>query len=172
MIKYGFIADPSMLKVDLSNYENYILRAGSIKREIVAGDFSEQGRRKVLNFGHTLGHAFESVSNHASNPLTHGEAVAMGMWCALWLSVRQCGLPEQVLQDYGRKMQSLLSLASLSLDEQDLPAVMNALFHDKKSRGGCPRFVLLPEVGHPVYDCEVPEPMVHQAIFEVMKEIH
>lgn len=171
MIKYGFIADPSMLQVDLSNYESYILRAGRIKREIVAQDFTEQGRRKVLNFGHTLGHAFESCSSRTTTPLTHGEAVAIGMWCALWLSVRQCQLPEQVLRDYGPKLKKLLSLASLDLNEQDVPLVMEALCHDKKNKGGQPEFVLLPEVGHPKCDCEVPEPLVRQVVFEVLKEI-
>ena len=60
MLKYGFIADAKLLQADLENYEQYIVRAGEIKREIVAQDPHETGLRKILNFGHTLGHSIES----------------------------------------------------------------------------------------------------------------
>lgn len=171
MVKYGFIADPSMTKVDCSNYEQYILRSGRIKKEIVAKDFTEQGCRKMLNFGHTLGHAFESFSYNTSCPLTHGEAVAAGMGCALWLSVKQCGLSEQVFWDYVPKLKKLLSMAAFTMTKDDVSALLNPLAHDKKNKAGQLRFVLLAEVGHPVCDCEVPESFVLQAVVEVMNVI-
>ncbi|MBR4390545.1 MAG: 3-dehydroquinate synthase [Bacteroidales bacterium] len=168
MVKYGFIADPSMLKVDGNNYEQYLLRAGRIKQEIVDCDFTEQGCRKILNFGHTLGHAFEGWSAAKSTPLTHGESVALGMGCALWISVRRCGLSETVLRDYVPTMRRLLSLAPISFEETDVEALLPYLAHDKKNREGQTRWVLLSSVGSPVYDNVVPDDLVCQSVHEVL----
>ena len=168
MLKYGFIADASMLQIAPNNYEQYLLRAGRIKRDIVERDFSEQGCRKVLNFGHTIGHAMESVAHSTANPLTHGEAVAIGMWCALWISVRQCGLAETVLHDYEEKLHWLLSKATLSFSEIDIPAVLRYIGHDKKNRGGEVQWVLLPALGQPQYDAKVPEALVRQCMAECL----
>ena len=60
MLKYGFVADSNLLNVNLENYQQYITHCGEIKREIVRQDPTEKGLRKILNFGHTLGHAIES----------------------------------------------------------------------------------------------------------------
>ena len=166
MLKYGYIADSSMLKVGIDNYQQYLLHAGRIKREIVGHDFHEQGSRKVLNFGHTLGHAFESLSYTKAVPLTHGESVALGMWCALWLSVKHTGLPKRVFDAYEPKLKSLLSMAAIEFDERDVQAVLNHLAHDKKNRAGENRWVLLTEVGCPVIDCVVPELLVRQCVEE------
>ena len=87
MVKCGFIADEDLLQVDETNYEQYILRVGRIKKEIVEQDFRDRGNRRILNFGHTVGHAIEAYSLTTDSPLTHGESVAVGMWCALWLSI-------------------------------------------------------------------------------------
>lgn len=171
MVKYGFIADPSMLRITLDNYEEYILRAGRIKRAIVADDFKEQGRRKILNFGHTLGHAFEAFFFGTPCPLTHGEAVALGMGGALWLSVQQCGLSEQVFYDYVPKLNYLLEKADCQLKEEDIPSLLKLLSFDKKKQEGRPRFVLLSDVGQPVCNCLVPDSMVIQAVSEVLKVI-
>lgn len=171
MVKYGFIADSSMLGVDLDNYEQYILRAGRIKREIVAQDHTDRGKRKILNFGHTFGHAFESFSYNTPCPLTHGEAVALGMGCALWISVQLCGLPTQVFCDYVPKLKYLLKMAEWQLSEKEVPSMLDALAHDKKNKAGQLRMVLLTDVGHPVCDVEVMDPMVRQAVAEVLKAI-
>lgn len=168
MVKYGFIADEDMLKVDDRNYEQYILRAGKIKREIVEEDFREEGDRKVLNFGHTLGHAMESVSFTTECPLTHGEAVAAGMWCALWLSVNQCDLDVEVLDNYLPKMKLLLSEAEWCLKPEDVDAIMAYLDHDKKNAHGQHGFVLLKDLEKPVCDQLVPDALVRQSLFELM----
>lgn len=168
MLKYGFIADPTMLKIDLDNYEQYVLRAYRIKQEIVGADYKEQGRRKVLNFGHTLGHAYESFSRTTATPLTHGESVALGVWSALWLSVKQCGLPEDVLAKYQPKLKMLLSLAQCSFDESDVDPILDYVTHDKKNRDGQTRWVLLPQLGAPSYDVVVPEALVRQCVLETM----
>ncbi len=156
MMKYGFISDANLLKVNLENYKQYILHCGEIKREIVLKDLYEKGLRKVLNFGHTLGHAIESHCLTKDAPLLHGEAVALGMHAALWLSVEQYGLNEKVLKDYEKQLPMLLAEAELNLCESDVEPILSYLVHDKKNRGEKPRFVLLEAVGEPVLDVEVP----------------
>lgn len=169
MVKYGFIADDAMLEVNESNYEQYILRAGKLKRDVVDDDPTDLDQRRVLNFGHTLGHAIESFSLTTDAPLTHGESVALGMWCALWLSVQLCGLNESVLIDYEQRLPSLLSEAEVNLCIGDIEAIMSYLDHDKKNRDGQASFVLLKAVEKPVFDQHVTESLVTESLLEMMK---
>lgn len=171
MMKYGFIADAELLKVDLDNFEGYISRCADIKKRIVADDPQEHGQRKVLNFGHTLGHAFESISLTTDSPLRHGEAVALGMWCALWLSAQQCGLDETILHDYERKLPMLLREAEIAMNEQDIDAIMTFLTHDKKNFGDQIRFVLLEAVDKPLIDQQVPENLIRESVMELLKVV-
>ena len=152
MLKYGFIADAKLLETNLENYQQFINRCGEIKRDIVAQDPTEIGLRKILNFGHTLGHAIESHCLTTDAPLLHGEAVAVGMLAALWLSVKQCGLNEQVLKDYEEKLPVLLSEAEISLSEADVVPILSYLVHDKKNKGEKPQFVLVEAIGRPVWE--------------------
>lgn len=169
MVKCGFIADEDLLQVDESNYEQYILRVGRIKKEIVEEDFRDRNKRQVLNFGHTVGHAIEAYSMTTDTPLTHGESVALGMWCALWLSIRQCGLREETLTEYEPVMKTLVAQAAMPFDTMEVEAVMSRLAHDKKSRDGQARFVLLKAVEKPLVDQEVDEELVRESLVELLK---
>ncbi|MBQ3709579.1 MAG: 3-dehydroquinate synthase [Bacteroidales bacterium] len=169
MVKYGFVADEDLLDVSEDNYEQYILRAGEIKKDIVEQDYRDLGKRHVLNFGHTIGHALEAYSLTTETPLTHGEAVALGMWCALWLSVQLCDLNESALIDYEQRLPSLLSEAEVNLGIGDIEAIMSYLDHDKKNRDGQTSFVLLKAVEKPVLDQHVTESLVTEALLEMMK---
>ena len=171
MLKYGFIADAKLLAANLENYQDHILRAGEIKREIVAQDPTEQGLRKILNFGHTLGHAIESHCLTTECPLLHGEAVALGMAGALWLSVKQCGLDAKVLQDYEKRVPMLLSEADLALSDADVEPIMDYLAHDKKNKGEKPQFVLLEAVGKPVWDAEIDVDTIEQSLEYVIGNV-
>ena len=164
MLKYGFVADSKLLEINLENYQDYILRAGEIKREIVAKDPFEKDLRKVLNFGHTLGHAIESHSLTTEHPLLHGEAVAMGMAAALWLSVKQCGLDKRVLKDYEKRLPMLLSESEMHLTGDDVDAIMAYLVYDKKNKGELSQFVLLEAVAKPVWDVVVEPSAVRTAL--------
>ena len=171
MMKYGFIAHLPMLKVNPDNYQEYLLTAGKIKREIVAKDFKEQGFRKVLNFGHTLGHAIESHSFTKDNPLLHGEAVALGMGAALWLSVQLCHLDEQVLQNYEKQLPVLLSESGTRFSVADIEPVMGYLVHDKKNANGECQFVLLEAPGQPVLDVEVAPELIRQSLAYIYNKV-
>ena len=171
MLKYGFVADSNLLEINLENYQDYILCAGEIKREIVAKDPKEAGLRKILNFGHTLGHAIESHYMTTDCPLLHGEAVALGVAGALWLSVKNCGLDEQVLKDYEKKLPMLLSEAEIDLADADVEPIMDYLAYDKKNRGSKPQFVLLEAVGKPVWDVEIDVDTIEQSLEYVIGNV-
>ena len=172
MLKYGFIADADLLNVNLDNYQQFIDRCGKIKREIVAKDPHETGLRKILNFGHTIGHTIESHCLTTDCPLLHGEAVALGICAALWLSVKQYGLDANVLQDFEKQLPVLLSSTELSLSEADIEPIMAYLVHDKKNRGGRLQFVLLKAVGEPVWDVDVMLDLVREALEFVINKVH
>ena len=76
-----------------------IRRSVTIKDEIVSQDPREQGLRKVLNFGHTIGHSIESLSIMRGMALLHGEAVALGLVAELYLSVKEKGFPEEIYRE-------------------------------------------------------------------------
>lgn len=171
MLKYGFIADDNLLNVNSENYQQHIARCGEIKREIVEKDPFEKGLRKILNFGHTLGHAMESYCLTTDFPMLHGEAVALGMEAALWISVCQCGLDEKVLKDYEKQLPLLLSEAEMSLKGDDVDAIMDYLVYDKKNRGEYPQFVLLEAVGKPVWDVEVGLESVRESLQYVLNQV-
>lgn len=172
MAKYGFIAYPPMLKVTPDNYQEYLLTAGKLKREIVTQDYKEQGFRKVLNFGHTIGHAIESHCLNKDNPLLHGEAVALGMGAALWLSVQFCHLDETVLHNFEGQLPVLLSEAETKLDVADIEPVMRYLAHDKKNKNGKEQFVLIEAPGQPKLDVEVAPEKVREALTYIINKVY
>ena len=167
MMKYAFIADESLLDIDYENYQDFIKTAATIKDEIVNMDMKETGLRKILNFGHTIGHALESCYLDKENYLTHGEAVALGMYSALYLSVKYCGLEESwmLIHEFWLKD----NFNYISLNDLDVEEVFSYISHDKKNKSGKPRFVLIsvPEKTH--IDVEVADDDVKKAIL-ILKE--
>jgi 3-dehydroquinate synthase len=152
-VKYGFIADPVVLELlerepdaaqagDPVVLAEVVRRGVAVKAEIVAADEREGGRRALLNYGHTVGHAIEALTGYGT--YRHGEAVALGMVFAARLGERlgvsQAGLAARTVE----------LLAALGLPTRGLlldPAVVwEVLARDKKHRGGV-RFVLCPRPG-------------------------
>ena len=170
MLKYGFISDAKLLEINLENCHDFILRAGDIKREIVSKDPTEKGLRKVLNFGHTIGHAIESHCLTTDYPLLHGEAVALGMLGALWLSVPLLGLRESVLKSYENLLPMLLSEAKVSLSKDDMSSIMERVAFDKKRANQRSQFVLLYGIGEPVWDVEIEPKWAKQALEYVINK--
>lgn len=167
LIKYGYIAHPDLLEADGNNYVSHIREAAMVKWRIVSEDPHEHGFRKVLNFGHTLGHAIESHFMNTKTPLLHGEAVALGMYGALWLSVRLCGLAPDVFETYrGIFLRNFTSLACRFTDK-DLEAITTLTLCDKKNRDGEVRFVLLKAITQPVIDVAVDKEAIKLALLEL-----
>ena len=149
VIKYGVIADRSLLDamedVSQQSLKEIVERCVQIKASIVAEDEKEEsGRRALLNFGHTIGHAIESAAGYGK--LLHGEAISLGMRAAGWLSTKYAGLP---IGDYHRLINLLRQLSLPVVLEDEIPnaSVMERVFADKKFHRGQIRFVLTSEFG-------------------------
>ena len=162
MMKYAFVSDASFLDIDTDNYLDFIEKAAMTKDEIVALDMRETGLRKILNFGHTIGHALESYYLDKENYLTHGEAVALGMYSSLYLSVKYCGLDEKWLFFYEMWFKGNLNL--MNLNGFDVDAIYSYVSHDKKNKGGKPRLVLISAPEKPMIDVEVSEYDIRESI--------
>ena len=162
MMKYAFIADTSFLNLDSDNYLDFIEKVATTKDEIVGLDMKESGLRKILNFGHTIGHALESYYIDKDNYLTHGEAVALGMYSSLLLSKKYCGLDEKWLFFYEMWFKANLNL--LNLTDFDVDSIFDFIAHDKKNKAGKPKFVLISAPEKPQIDVEVKEEDIKESI--------
>lgn len=162
MIKTGLIADASLYEKLLNadeilndhvQLEDAMRRCVAIKEEIVRQDPTEKGLRKILNFGHTAGHAFESLSFRRGVPVAHGEAVAHGILVEMILSGMLKRFPSKEMLKY---MTAILKTfyPRLGLRCGDIPELMDIMSHDKKNaNAGSPNFTLLTSPGCPEIDC-------------------
>jgi len=132
--------------LNLPLWEELIARSAMIKCKIVEADFFEKDSRAVLNFGHTIGHAIESLSfRDKQMPLTHGEAIAIGILCESYLSMHQCGLEEK---EFRRITQLFIStFGDYGITDKDIPVILGFLNQDKKIRDGIQYFTLISSPG-------------------------
>lgn len=132
------------------------LRYASVaKEEIVEKDPTEKGLRRILNLGHTAGHAFEMIAAEKGQPITHGEAVAHGIYYALRISEKYCGLAPEVAAEYKERILERY-YNSLSLSGDDMASLLEKMSHDKKNRNdGRISFVLISAPGHPLEAVEL-----------------
>ncbi len=154
MIKHGLINNEEMwqellnfdiFKPDFSHLKEMIRASIKVKERIVEEDPREQGLRKALNFGHTFGHSFESLSLEKDNPLPHGYAVAFGMISELYLSHIKVGFPLD-------KMRKTISYIKQTYGEfnftcNDYEKIFEFMLHDKKNSSSKINFTLLGKIG-------------------------
>lgn len=171
IVKYGIIESPelamqmekniqSLKNKELSLLEGIISTCCRIKKSIVEIDEKETGLRRILNFGHTIGHALEAESNYA---VSHGDAVAVGMSAATAISQRLnylCREDAERIMSFIRKM-GLTEQISCSIDTN---AVLARLKVDKKKEGDNIHFILLKKMGMPFVNGGVPEPIIRETI--------
>ena len=154
VIKYGVIADEALftyleshmelaLEKDPAVMSHLVSRSCEIKAEVVSGDEREEGRRAILNFGHTIGHAIEAQFSYTG--LLHGEAVAIGMVYAARIAERRGLLEANTVERIVR----LIERAGLPVrkDNLDTDALLETMLHDKKTVGGRLRFILPTRIG-------------------------
>lgn len=171
VIKYGVIADATffdwleshigdILDRDPACLVHAIRRSCEIKAAVVADDEREQGRRAILNFGHTFGHAIETVTGYKR--LLHGEAVAVGMAMAMDLSV---GLGRTGERD-ARRVRRLIERSGLvtEVSRIDEDAMLDAMGMDKKVMDGRLRLIVCDGIGEASVTGDVPEPILRRAI--------
>lgn len=154
MIKHGLIYSHEHLEelenFDLENIDYDLLQeiirhSVNVKEYFVANDPTENNIRKALNFGHTIGHAFESYAMKQNRPIQHGHAVAYGMIAELFLSVKKCNFPQSDLQNLTNWLIKLYGKFEIS--ENDFDSLFELMTHDKKNESGRINFTLLSEIG-------------------------
>nr|WP_067053638.1 3-dehydroquinate synthase [Mucilaginibacter sp. L294] len=151
MLKHGLIVDATywdQLKVsDLSlPADELVHRSVAIKNEVVIADPHEKGIRKALNFGHTVGHAVETYSlMNDADPLSHGEAIAIGMICEAWLSNKKIGLPDSQLLEITEVLIHLYP--RYKVQESIFPTLLEHMLKDKKNQNGKINCTLLKHIG-------------------------
>lgn len=147
------------LALDLPYLAELVAHNVAIKARVVAADPFEKGERAHLNFGHTFGHAIESVSGYS---YTHGECVALGMSAAAF-TARQLGM---IGEDDRRRITLLIEQAGLPARGMTLDAdrLLASMLGDKKVRGGRVRFVLPTRIGAVTVRDDVPESLVREAL--------
>jgi len=153
IIKAGAISDadlfhllelsaPRALERDSQVLEELVYRSVEIKAGVVSRDEKEQGERRILNFGHTFGHALEHMTG-----MLHGEAIGIGMTIAAALSVRMGLLPHTE----ANRLKALSSAFNLPVDTAlDMPGLLLSIRKDKKREGDALHLVLLNQIGHAV----------------------
>ena len=174
-IKYGVIRDRRLFNriarkvdrlkhLDAAELSYLIARSCAIKADVVARDEREGGLRRILNFGHTVGHALEAITRYRR--YLHGEAVAHGMRAASRISERmgllQAGEREAIDEAIG-SVGRLPSANTLALD-----GIISAMEHDKKAEAGRATFVLPVEIGQVVTRSDVPPQIVRLALKDAL----
>jgi 3-dehydroquinate synthase len=174
MLKHGLITSEPYWRVlkqvdSVDQLEEHIYDSIVIKNEIVRQDPNEQSLRKILNFGHTLGHAIESyfLENKERDSLLHGEAIAIGMIMEAFLSHQLTGLGINQLEDIKNTL--LKHFEKVDFNDSDIHSIINLLKYDKKNSHGSVYFVLLKRIGDAQIDNRVPDDLLNQA-FSYYKE--
>jgi 3-dehydroquinate synthase len=172
MIKHGLIKNTDHLDelkaFDLENI-NYqsllqiIQNSVNVKEYFVINDPTEKNIRKGLNFGHTIGHAFESLAMEQNRPVLHGYAVAWGMIAELYLSVKNCSFSETDCSDLTQWL--LNTYGKFGIGENDFERLFDLVTHDKKNESGRINFTLLAEPGK----MKINQNCGKELIFETLK---
>jgi 3-dehydroquinate synthase len=169
VIKYGLIAQPEMLAIvrdhsdaifgrDTETLGELVESSARIKAEVVSSDETEQGKRAILNYGHTIGHAVERSEDFTG--IRHGEAVALGMMAAAYLAEDLGWLDERAVALHRSTLEAVGLPVSADLDPSKLE---EAWLRDKKYDGGM-RFVLLREIGRPEAGIRVERDAIERAL--------
>jgi 3-dehydroquinate synthase len=165
VIKYGIIYDaalfgklehslPELTKRRTKILGSVVARCCEIKAEIVHQDETESGVRALLNFGHTIGHGLEAISNYGK--YLHGEAISLGQLVAAKLSSRLIGLPTDDARRIARLFERAGLPTRLKLKGSERSRLLAAMRLDKKVSGGELRFVLARRIGKTEFGHSVP----------------
>jgi len=166
IFKHSIISNTNTFNLLISNdlnlkSINIIKESIEIKNNIVLIDKRETKERKALNYGHTLGHAIESYFLKSEKQLLHGEAISIGIVLASFISVKKAGLSKDILEKI--KNHVLKIYKKISFLENDIQEILKLLVHDKKNSHERINFVLIKNIGVPVYDIEVNNDLIIKA---------
>ncbi|EEI92944.1 3-dehydroquinate synthase [Sphingobacterium spiritivorum ATCC 33300] len=169
VIKHGLIFDRDLYNTikgltDVRSIStDIIFRSVEIKNEVITQDPTEKGLRKILNFGHTIGHAIEGFSLfNDDQPLLHGEAIAIGMICEGYLSHKLTGLSKEELDDLIATFRNHYPDYRISIENYD--EFIALMKNDKKNAGSKIGFALLTGIGSCTYDHYVEEELIIESL--------
>ncbi len=172
ILKHGLIRDKAYFEKlnsynwESQDWESLIRHSVGIKKAVVQSDPKEAGLRKILNFGHTIGHAFESYFLDSENHLLHGEAIALGMICEGFLSFQKIGFSFEELNHLTKMMLEIYGKVDFSKGQLD--PILDLCLQDKKNEGSTLLFSLLPSIG----DCDYNIPINREEIREAIMYYH
>jgi 3-dehydroquinate synthase len=176
VIKHGLISDAAYFEqvtakkpgeFTQDELTDIITESCRIKLDIIKDDIKEAGARKLVNFGHTVGHAVEALSHKTDKPLLHGEAISIGMTAEAGMSAGLGRLPAEDLE----RIRQALTAAGLPVSAHGLKLedVREKMSSDKKNTGGKLNFTLIDTIGKASYDQEVPEAVVTGALQTILE---
>ena len=179
ILKHGLINSKSdeyfyeCLKVEKLEHQyikHLIDESIKIKTQVTIEDAEEKGLRKVLNYGHTLGHAIESyrMTLEPSKHLLHGEAIAVGLVLETFISYKIHGFSKHILNKLKHFIHQFYKTQSFSLQEQK--TIIDLMKYDKKNIKNQVNFVLLKDIGQPILDCQVDNALIEEA-FEYYSDL-
>lgn len=174
VLKYGIIYDKGFFdylnKLKIKDFKNIsrddlikiFTNSCNIKAEIVEKDFKEGGIRKILNYGHTLGHAIESISLKTRKPLLHGEAVAIGMLGEAYIAKKINRITELEFLE----IQNIIVQYNLPINykTKQKKRIYNLLLQDKKTINNEMNWVLMNQIGSVDFDIKVTKDIIVEAI--------
>ena len=174
-MKYGMIRNPAIFELMETDRDALLGRDGAlletliaecirVKADVVSADERESGERRILNFGHTIGHALEAETDYKQ--FLHGEAVGWGM-----IAATMVGMGMQITDSLTAQRIIGLVRAYAPLPRVDVNSkgVAKRLLSDKKTVGGVPHFILPTSIGKVEVVNTVPERAVIQAVEEIKK---
>jgi 3-dehydroquinate synthase len=172
MLKHGLIKDADywdkLLQFDPSkdlDRLDFIYHSVNIKKRIVEQDIKETGLRKILNFGHTIGHGIEGLFLSKGEPIMHGYGVAAGIIAEAYISLELKLISKTEYEEIEQAISS--KFPPIKISESEFKDILKLMRNDKKNSGGKVHFSLLNGIGNCVFDQEVSETLILDALNRV-----
>ncbi len=173
MLKHGLIFDKNywnklkdITSLNTNDLDALIHQSVEIKNKIVSQDLTENGIRKALNFGHTLGHAIESyfLENEEKKSLLHGEAIAVGMILESYISKEKGLIQEEEYHEIKYVLSDIYE--AVPFEQNDIKNCIDLLIYDKKNEFGNVQFALLDKIGN----CKINESSTNELIYSAFAD--
>jgi 3-dehydroquinate synthase len=169
VLKHGLVKSKSYwskctnISFDDLNWEEVILGSLEIKCGVVKRDPYEKGERRLLNFGHTIGHAIETFMMNQSAPILHGEAVAIGIICESYISTKMANLSKVELEEITSNISKLFP--KIEMKKSTFSNLIELMKNDKKNISNEINFSLLDNIGSGIYNQSCSEEMIIESLF-------
>ena len=168
IIKHCLIADRDKWEelrktsFELQDWNDLAAHSVEIKKKITEADPNEKGLRKILNFGHTLGHAIESFYLQTEKKLLHGEAIAIGMICESYLSIQKNYISTIEFEQISKYI--LATYDKINIPEKDIEKIIPLTLQDKKNEDSAVQFSLLKQIGEANFNIPIDVNEMKEAI--------